>query len=72
MEVLGNTCGQADEPEARDVADLQSFPNASYWKARKLQKKLKRRLQKGLSRRELGSNADRYIEPEPELDSDGE
>lgn len=24
------------------------------------------------SRRELGSNADRYIEPEPELDSDGE
>jgi hypothetical protein len=24
------------------------------------------------SKRELGSNADRYIEPEPELDSDGE
>ena len=24
------------------------------------------------SRRQLGSNADRYLEPEPELDSDGE
>ena len=24
------------------------------------------------SRRQLGSNADRYVEPEPELDSDGE
>ncbi|KAG2353122.1 hypothetical protein BDR07DRAFT_1615157 [Suillus spraguei] len=29
-------------------------------------------LQKKYSRRQLGSNADRYVEPEPELDSDGE
>ncbi|KAG1750493.1 uncharacterized protein EDB91DRAFT_1244070 [Suillus paluster] len=29
-------------------------------------------LQKKYARRQLGSNADRYAEPEPELDSDGE
>ncbi|KAF7795774.1 hypothetical protein EIP86_006941 [Pleurotus ostreatoroseus] len=29
-------------------------------------------LEKKYARRQLGSNADRYVEPEPELDSDGE
>jgi len=29
-------------------------------------------LQKKYARRQLGSNADRYVEPEPELGSDGE
>ena len=28
-------------------------------------------LQQRYSRRQLGTNADRYVEPEPELDSDG-
>lgn len=30
-----------------------------------------RELEQKFSRRQLGSNADRYAEPEPELDSDG-
>ena len=29
-------------------------------------------MQQKYSRRQLGTNADRYVEPEPELDDDGE
>lgn len=39
--------------------------------AQELSEEEAKELERKFTRRQLGSNADRYVEPEPELDSDG-